>query len=58
MPISAEKKPRNFVAIDETVVKANNMSIRKDVERDELILMSVYTTRKLFNCEVFYQGSA
>ncbi|RLI85426.1 MAG: hypothetical protein DRP01_06245 [Archaeoglobales archaeon] len=49
LPISTEKKERNIVAIDETVVKANRKKYyvfsAVDVERNELILMRVYTTR-------------
>ncbi|MBO8180706.1 MAG: IS6 family transposase, partial [Archaeoglobus sp.] len=49
LPISSEKKQRNLVAIDETVVKANKkhyyVYAAIDVERNELILMRVYTTR-------------
>jgi len=49
LPIATEKKKRNLVAIDETVVKANKKCYyvysAVDVERNELILMKVYTTR-------------
>ena len=49
LPISSEKKPRNLIAIDETVVKANKKRYyvysAVDVERNELILMKVYTAR-------------
>ncbi len=49
MPISTEKKKRNLIAIDETVVKANKkryyVYLAVDVERNELILMKVYPTR-------------
>ncbi len=49
LPISTEKKKRNLIAIDETVVKANRKRYyvysAVDVERNELILMRVYTTR-------------
>ena len=49
MPISTEKKRRNLIAIDETVVKANKKRYfvysAVDVERNELILMKVYPTR-------------
>ena len=49
LPISTEKKERNIVAIDETVVKANRKKYyvfsAVDVERNKLILMRVYTTR-------------
>ncbi len=49
LPIATEKKQRNIVAIDETVVKANKKHYyvfsAVDVERNDLILMKVYTTR-------------
>ena len=49
LPIATEKKQRNLIAIDETVVKANKKSYfvysAVDIERNELILMKVYTTR-------------
>jgi len=52
LPISTEKKQRNLIAIDETVVKANKnryfVYSAVDVERNELILMKVYTTRNWF----------
>ncbi len=49
LPISSEKKPRNLIDVDETVVKANKKRYyvysAVDVERNELILMKVYMTR-------------
>ena len=49
LPIATEKKPRNLIAIDETIVKANKKRYyvysAVDVERNELILMKVYMTR-------------
>ncbi len=49
LPISTEKKKRNLIAIDETVVKANKKRYyvfsAVDVKRNEPILMRVYTTR-------------
>ena len=49
LSISTEKKKRNLIAIDETVVKANKKRYyvysAVDVERNELILMKVYPTR-------------
>ena len=49
LPIATEKKQRNLIAIDETVVKANKKRYyvysAVDVERNELILMKVYMTR-------------
>lgn len=46
LPIVAEKKPRNVVAIDETVVKANGEKyyVYAAIE-NELILMKVYPSR-------------
>ena len=59
LPISTEKKQRNLIAIDETVVKANKKKYYVfsaiDIERNELILMRVYTT--LFDSKVFHQRS-
>jgi putative transposase len=61
LPISTEKKRRNLIAVDETVVKANEekyyVYAAIDVERNELILMRVYPsgnylTTKLFISEV------
>ena len=57
LPISAEKKQRNLIAIDETVVKANRKRYciysAVDVERNELILMKVYTTRNYLTTKSF-----
>ena len=57
LPIATEKKPRNLIAIDETVVKANKKKYYVyaaiDVERNELILMRVYTTKNLLTSKSF-----
>jgi len=57
LPISTEKKQRNLVAIDETVVKANGkryyVFAAMDVERNELILMRVYTARNHLTAKSF-----
>ena len=57
LPISTEKKKRNLIAIDETVVKANKKKFYVfaaiDVERNELILMRVYTTRNYLTAKSF-----
>ncbi|WP_290596030.1 MULTISPECIES: DDE-type integrase/transposase/recombinase [unclassified Archaeoglobus] len=57
LPISAEKKPRNLIAIDETVVKANKKKYYVyaaiDVDRNEPILMRVYTTRNYLTTKSF-----
>ena len=57
LPISTEKKERNLIAIDETVVKANRkhyyVYAAIDVERNELILMRVYTTRNWLTTKSF-----
>ncbi|ADC66057.1 transposase IS240-A [Ferroglobus placidus DSM 10642] len=57
LPISTEKKRRNLVAIDETIVKANKKKFyifaAVDVERNELILMRVYTTRNILTARSF-----
>ncbi len=57
LPISSEKKPRNLVAVDETVVKANRkhyyVYAAIDVGRNELILMRVYTTRNYLTTKSF-----
>jgi len=49
LPISTERKQRKLIALDETVVKANKKRYyvysAVDVERNELILIRVYTTR-------------
>jgi len=57
LPVSTEKKPRNPIALDETVVKANKKRYfvysAVDVERNELILMRVYTTRNYLTAKSF-----
>ena len=57
LPISTEKKRRNLIAIDETIVKANRKKFYVfsaiDVERNELILMRVYTTRNILTAKSF-----
>ena len=57
LPISNEKKERNLIAIDETVVKANKKKYYVfsaiDVERNELILMRVYTSRNYLTAKSF-----
>ena len=57
LPISTEKKGRNLVALDETVVKANKKRYYVfspiDVERNELILMRVYSTRNYLTAKSF-----
>ena len=57
IPISMEKKQRNLVAIDETVVKANGKRFYVfsaiDIERNELILMRVYTARNFLTAKSF-----
>ncbi|MBC7109433.1 MAG: IS6 family transposase [Archaeoglobi archaeon] len=57
LPISAEKKRRNLIAIDETIVKANKkyyyVYAAIDVERNELILMRVYTARNWLTTRSF-----
>lgn len=57
LPITTEKKRRNLVAIDATVVKANEkryyVYAAIDVKRNELILMRVYTTRNYLTTKSF-----
>ena len=57
LPIITEKKRRKLIAIDETVVKANGKKYYVyaaiDVERNELILMRVYTTRNYLTTKSF-----
>ncbi len=57
LPISTEKKKRDLIAIDETIVKANKKKFYVfsaiDVERNELILMRVYTTRNYLTAKSF-----
>ena len=57
LPVSTEKKVRETIAVDETVVKANKKKYYVyaaiDVERNELILMRVYTTRNLLTSKYF-----
>ena len=57
LPISTEKKQRKLIALDETIVKANKeryyVFSAVDVERNELILMRVYTTRNYLTMKSF-----
>ena len=55
LPIATEKKQRNLIAIDETVVKANRKRyyVYSAVERNELVLMRVYTTRNYLTTRSF-----
>lgn len=57
LPISTEKKERNLIAIDETVVKARKKKYyvyaAVDVEKNELVLMRVYTTRNYLTTKSF-----
>ncbi len=57
LPITTEKKPRNLVAIDETVVKARKKKhyvySGVDVERNEPVLMRVYTRRNYLTTKSF-----
>jgi len=57
LPISVEKKQRNLIALDETVVKARKKKYyfysAVDVERNELVLMRVYTTRNYLTTKSF-----
>jgi len=57
LPITAEKKRRDLIAIDETVVKARRKKYyvysAVDVEKNELILMRVYTTRNYLTTRSF-----
>jgi putative transposase len=57
LPIITEKKRRNLITVDETVVKANGKKYYVyaaiDVERNELILMRVYTARNYLTTKLF-----
>jgi len=57
LPISTEKKQRNLIVIDETIFKANKKRYYVfsaiDVERDELVLMKVYTARNFLTAMSF-----
>ena len=57
LPITTEKKKRNLMAIDETVVKARKnryyVYSAVDVERNQLVLMRVYTTRNYLTTKSF-----
>lgn len=57
LPISSEKKQRNTVLIDETVVKGNGQNYYVysaiDQERNEVILMRVYTSRNHLTSKSF-----
>ena len=55
--MTEKKKKRNLIAIDETVVKANRKKYyvfsALDIERNELILMRVYTARNYLTAKSF-----
>lgn len=57
LPISTERKPRKIIAIDETIVKANEdnyyVYAAIDIERNELILMRVYPSRNYLTTKLF-----
>ena len=57
LPISTERKQRNLIALDETVVKARKKKYyvysAVDVERNELVLMRVYPTRNYLTTKSF-----
>ena len=57
LPISTERRQRNLIAIDETVVKARKKKYcvysAVDVERDELVFMRVYPTRNCLTTKSF-----
>jgi len=57
LPITTEKKKRNLIAIDETVVKARKKRYyvysAVDVERNQLVLMRVYTTKNYLTTKSF-----
>jgi putative transposase len=50
-----ENRGKNLSAIDETVVKVNKKRyyVSLDVERNELILMRVYTARNYLTAKLF-----
>ena len=60
MSITAEKKKRDLIAIDETVVKSRKKKYcvysAVYVEKNELILMRVYTTRNYLTTRSFIRG--
>ncbi len=57
MPISTERKHRDIVLVDETVVKSNGLQYYVysaiDKERNEVVLMRVYTTRNYLTSKSF-----
>ncbi len=57
MPIATEKKQRDIVLIDETVVKSKGLQYYVysaiDKKRNEVILMRVYTTRNYLTSKSF-----
>lgn len=57
LPITAEKKERNLIAIDETIVKARKKKYyvysAVNVEKNELILMRVYATKNYLTTKSF-----
>ncbi len=61
LPNSAEKKQRITVLIDETVVKGNGLNYyiysAVDKERNEIILMRVYTSRNYLTSKSFIKGT-
>ena len=62
LPVSTEKKVRETIAVDETVVKANKKKYYVyaaiDVERNELILHESLYNKEFANFQVLCKGSS
>jgi transposase-like protein len=58
--IASERKPRRFIAVDETCVKVNGEQYwvysALDIDRNELISMRVYPTRNSLTSKSFLKG--
>ncbi len=59
LSLSVDVKPRRFVAVDETCVKANGLEYyvfsAVDVDRNEIVCMRVYPSRSMLAAESFFR---
>jgi len=60
LKVASERKPRWFIAVDETGVKVNGQQYwvysALDIDNNELISMRVYPTRNMYTSESFLKG--
>ncbi|MBS7634306.1 DDE-type integrase/transposase/recombinase, partial [Candidatus Bathyarchaeota archaeon] len=59
LSLSVDVKPRRFIAVDETCVKANGLEYyvfsALDVDRNEVVCMRVYPSRNMLAAESFFR---